>query len=77
MTTGRINQVTIVRRGRPTARIAGWQSSLVTVVGGAREAHREAAQLVRQVGLVGVGIVAQGRQGAFGCNQVLLQLLGW
>ena len=48
MTTGRINQVTIVRRGRPTARIAGWKSSLVTVVGGAREAHREAAQLVRQ-----------------------------
>jgi len=30
MTTGRINQVTIVRRGWPTARISGRKSCLVT-----------------------------------------------
>ena len=34
MTTGRINQVTIVRRGWPTARISGRKRCLVTRYGG-------------------------------------------
>ena len=34
MTTGRINQVTIVRRLRPTARVSGRKSSLGYWVGG-------------------------------------------
>jgi len=35
MTTGRINQVTIVRRVRPTARVSGQKSLLVTGSAGA------------------------------------------
>jgi len=46
MTTGRINQVTIVRRLRPTARVSGRKSSLGYWVGG-REA-RVAALLARR-----------------------------
>ena len=42
MTTGRINQVTIVRRGRPTARITGQKSSLVTGSGAVRPTVRAA-----------------------------------
>jgi hypothetical protein len=34
MTTGRINQVTIVRRGWPTARVSGRKSCLVTGTAG-------------------------------------------
>jgi hypothetical protein len=52
MTTGRINQVTIVRRLRPTARFSGRKSSLSYWVGG-HEA-RVAALLVR----LGAGLAA-------------------
>src|ERR1700709_2926506 len=44
MTTGRINQVTIVRRGWPTARVSGRKSCLVTGTAGLEEPAPPAAR---------------------------------
>jgi hypothetical protein len=48
MTTGRINQVTIVRRLRPTARVSGQKSSLSYWVAGTRPAWPRSSSGVRR-----------------------------
>ena len=56
MTTGRINQITILRRGRPAG--ASFSAGEISKLPGRRPPHRRVAPLPRRAGLLGPGPAA-------------------